>query len=211
MLCAHEVTGAMTDEAWSPNWHWSLNRHRRTTARHPHPIRRFAAHLPHRFVPRRSETRSSHRPLCRMRQLDRRGVRRISPQGPEHAASSCVTDEPSWRTSQKRPNERSMFGPVARVVQTSHYSPTSWFENHLVGRRPRVRVRKCSTLRSTLPCLRPRSRNFLTLSSPNLRYQPTLTLAFTSNTHRPAFAPHFTRWHITDGYITNAKRSGTPT
>jgi hypothetical protein len=200
MRFAHAATWAMRDASLSPE------RHLRTAVRHPHLILRFAARLPHRSVPRRSETRSSHRPLCRMRQLDRRGVRRISPQGPGHAASSCVTDEPSWTTSQKRPNERSMFGPVEQVVQISHYSPTWWFENHLRGRRPRVRVSKCSTLRSTLPCLRLRSRNFLTLSSPNLRYQPTLTLAFTNETHRIAFAPHFTPWQITDGYITNAKR-----
>ena len=132
-----------------------------------------------RCRPYRSGTGASRRPLCWLRRSSRRLVRQASPVGLGCAASPCVTVSPSWRTSPRPPNEVSAsWRPAVFVLSCL----VLWAETVRPGLRSRILLSRDSTPRSTLRCLRPRSRKCLTLSSPNLRYQPRPTLAFINDT-----------------------------
>ena len=155
-------------------------RHRHRSARTRCPDRSSARRRPRRCRPHRSETGVSRRPLRWLRRSRRRRGRRASPVGLDCAASPCVTGEPSWWILPHLPNEAWLFEQMKAFVLMSMHS---WSQNVRCGHRPRVLRQRISAPRSTRRRLRPRSLKYLTLSSPNLRYQPRPTLAFMKDTH----------------------------
>jgi len=186
--CVPEETVEKQDAAWyrarrERRRQQECRSHRERRRRHrsarTRPDRSSARRRPRRCRPHRSETGVSRRPLRWLRRSRRRLGRRASPVGLECAASPCVTVEPSWWTALHLPNEAWMFERMKAFVLMSVHS---WSQNVRCGHRPRVLRQRSSAPRSTLRCLRPRSLKYLTLSSPNLRYQPRPTLAFMKDT-----------------------------
>ena len=157
-----------------------LERRRRHRSARTRPDRSSARRRPRRCRPHRSETGVSRRPLRWLRRSRRRRGRRASPVGLDCAASPCVTGEPSWWILPHLPNEAWLFEQMKAFVLMSMHS---WSQNVRCGHRPRVLRQRSSAPRSTRRRLRPRSLKYLTLSSPNLRYQPRPTLAFMKDTH----------------------------